>query len=228
MSESNRWLDEIDEQIRRKGLLDHPFYKAWTCGELSLESLRDYAVQYSKHVDAFPRYLSSLHAHTEDMAVRRHILENLNDEEAGSPNHPELWWQFAQGIGVDENELTTTDPQPETTNLIKHFLAACSQRSVAAGMAALYAYESQIPAVSRSKIDGLVEHYGVTSESVYEYFTVHEIADIEHSQVERELLGTLLNEENLEEVRATVAETLDRLYALLDGVSERHGIATAA
>ncbi|MFH0881390.1 MAG: hypothetical protein V2A56_00220 [bacterium] len=69
MSDAARILIEIDSRIRNRGMLDHPFYRAWTRGELSLESLKDYASQYAKHVDAFPRYLSSLHSHTVDPAT---------------------------------------------------------------------------------------------------------------------------------------------------------------
>ena len=228
MRDAEQILNEIDARINRRTLLDHPFYKAWTRGELSLDSLRDYAAQYAKHVDAFPRYLSSLHSHTADAGIRRHILDNLNDEEAGRPNHPELWVQFAEGLGVNPAEIRATAIRPETEALIDHFLTVCREGSVAAGLAALYAYESQIPAVSRSKIDGLIAHYGIEDEEIYRYFTVHEEADVEHSRVERELLSSVITAENESEVLDSVDLTLVRLYQLLDGVCDRHGISRAA
>ncbi|PYI63155.1 MAG: pyrroloquinoline quinone biosynthesis protein PqqC, partial [Verrucomicrobia bacterium] len=43
-------LDEIDNNIEAKHLLKHPFYLAWTRGELSNEALADYARQYYHHV----------------------------------------------------------------------------------------------------------------------------------------------------------------------------------
>jgi pyrroloquinoline quinone (PQQ) biosynthesis protein C len=52
---------------------------------------------------------------------------------------------------------------PETQSLVDRFRAACRDSGTAAGVAALYAYESQIPAVSESKIEGLRNFYG------YEY-----------------------------------------------------------
>ncbi|MFH0881391.1 MAG: iron-containing redox enzyme family protein [bacterium] len=158
----------------------------------------------------------------------RNLLDNLRDEEAGSPNHPELWMQFAEGLGISPTDIQKTVTRPETQALIDHFLSTCRKGSVAAGLVALYAYESQIPAVSRSKIDGLIAHYGITDEQVYRYFTVHEEADIEHSRVERELLTSCVSLENESEVLEVVDLTIDRLYALLDGVCERHGISRAA
>src|SRR2546421_8641010 len=93
-------VDRIDAQVAAKHLLTHPFYQAWTRGELSREALQDYARQYYHHVAAFPTYLSAVHANTDDQETRRQILANLVDEEAGEPNHPALWLQFAEGLGV--------------------------------------------------------------------------------------------------------------------------------
>ena len=92
----NEHLDKIDNDIAEKHLLKHPFYLAWTRGELSKEALTDYAKQYYHHVAAFPTYLSAVHAKCDDQPTRRQILSNLIDEEAGSPNHPDLWKQFAK------------------------------------------------------------------------------------------------------------------------------------
>ena len=87
----NQHLDKIDNDIAAKHLLKHPFYLAWTRGELSREALADYARQYYQHVAAFPTYLSAIHANCDDQSTRKELLKNLIDEEAGSPNHPELW-----------------------------------------------------------------------------------------------------------------------------------------
>ena len=217
-------LDRLDEVIRSRHLLDHPFYQAWTRGELSMEALRDYAAQYYQHVDAFPRYLSTLHSVTEDGEARRHILQNLVDEEAGHPNHPELWLQFANSLDLEDSAVKATAPQSETSTLIQHFMTTCG-KSTAEGLAAMYTYESQIPSVSETKIDGLQKFYGMNDPKGYEYFTVHMEADVEHSRVERELLGEFINDDNTDAVMTAVEGTLDQLYYLLDGVCERHGIA---
>src|SRR6201987_723672 len=107
-------LGEIDARVAGQHLLQHPFYKAWSRGELSLEALRDYATQYYHHVAAFPTYLSAVHAQTDNAEVRRHILSNLMDEEAGSPNHPELWLEFAESLGLERHEVKNSALWPET------------------------------------------------------------------------------------------------------------------
>jgi pyrroloquinoline-quinone synthase len=220
-----QYLEEIDNDIAEKHLLKHPFYLAWTRGELSKEALTDYAQQYYHHVAAFPTYLSAVHAHCDHQATRKQLLNNLIDEEAGSPNHPELWKKFADGLGVEDADRAQTEKQPETKNLINTFRSVCGQRSTAEGLAALYAYESQIPSICESKIDGLKKHYGFTKPEHYEYFTVHIGADREHSAAEREMLSRHLDAHNFESVIVSVNRVLDALWDMLSSVCRRHAIA---
>jgi len=221
----NQYLDTIDDDIAGKHLLKHPFYLAWTRGELSREALTDYARQYYHHVAAFPTYLSAVHAKCEDQTTRKELLNNMIDEEAGSPNHPELWLQFAEGLGVSDVEARNTTKEPETKNLIDTFRSICGDGSTAEGFAALYAYESQIPAICESKIDGLRTHYGFTNPKHYEYFSVHIEADREHSAAERKMLAAYVDKQNFESVKASVNRVLDALWEMLSGVCRRHVIA---
>ena len=221
----NQYLDKIDNAIAEKHLLKHPFYLAWTRGELSKEALRDYARQYYRHVAAFPTYLSAVHAKCDNQATRKQLLANLIDEESGSPNHPDLWLKFAEGLGVSDIDARNTQEQPETTNLIDTFRSICGNESTAEGLAALYAYESQIPAICESKIDGLKKHYRVTDPKHYEYFSVHIEADREHSAAERKMLGAYIDNNNFESVRESVHRVLNALWQMLSGVCRRHAIA---
>lgn len=217
-------LNAIDARIAAKHLLTHPFYQAWTRGELSIEALQDYARQYYQHVAAFPTYLSAVHSHTQDPPTRRCLLQNLIDEEAGSPNHPELWLDFAAGLGVSKEEATHAAVWPETRQLIDRFAAICRDRSTAEGLAALYAYESQIPPVAEAKISGLKRHYGITDPQGYAYFTVHQEADLAHSAAERALLESWVSDSNAAAVNTSVDQVLDSLWEMLSGVCRHHNI----
>jgi pyrroloquinoline-quinone synthase len=220
-------IDEIDALINEHSLLLHPFYQAWTSGELTLDSLRDYAAQYYHHVAAFPTYLSATHANMSNIQDRRLVLENLIDEEAGTPNHPDLWLQFAQSLGLKCYEVMSTPARRETKNLIEEFKNICSQKSTASALASLYAYESQIPAVAESKIRGLKQHYGFDDDDGIKYFTVHIEADKEHSAIERDLLSKYIDHDNAGETIESVERALNALWGLLTGVCERHGIECA-
>jgi pyrroloquinoline-quinone synthase len=218
-------IAEIDARVAGQHLLQHPFYQAWSRGELSLDALRDYAAQYYHHVAAFPTYLSAVHAQTDNPEVRRQILSNLIDEEAGSPNHPELWLQFAESLGLDRAEVQKSAQWPATRKLIEDFRSCCSNRGTGVGLAALYSYESQIPSVSEKKIEGLKQHYGFTNPDGYNYFTVHIEADREHAAVEAAQIAQLVDDSQRASALEATGEVLAGLYGLLSAVCDRHGIA---
>jgi len=221
----NEYINAIDNNIAERHLLKHPFYLAWTHGELSKEALADYARQYYHHVAAFPTYLSAIHAKCDDQSTRRELLNNLIDEEAGAPNHPEIWLNFVEGLGVSARDAQNAEKWPQTKNLIDTFRKVCRDGSTAEGVAALYAYESQIPAICESKIDGLKKHYGFADPKHYEYFSVHIEADREHSAAERQMLSAYIGKQNFDSVKVSVNRVLDALWEMLSGVCRRHAIA---
>src|SRR5438094_7201161 len=96
---------ELQARIAKFDLLCHPFYKAWSAGELSRVDLREYARDYYHHVKAFPTYLAELSMRLEESELRRAVLSNLADEKGGSdsanPEHAELWLDFAEGMGAE-------------------------------------------------------------------------------------------------------------------------------
>lgn len=223
METTTHYIDIIDRQIAARNLLSHPFYQSWTKGTLPRTALEDYARQYYHHVAAFPTYLSAVHSRCDDQETRLHLLANLMDEEAGRPNHPDLWVMFAGALGQEKTAVQSVSRHAETEALIERFRRACSG-DTASGIAALYAYESQIPAVAEAKIDGLNRFYGIDTPAGTAYFKVHIEADKEHSAVERNLLARYINEETLPAAQEAVGEVTDALWEMLSGICRRHNI----
>ena len=212
------WTREIDALVERKHLLKHPFYTAWTNGTLSMEALRGYAGQYYRHVLSFPTYLSAVHSETPDLETRQYLLENLIDEERGSENHPELWLRFAEGIGCKREDVRAAAPLPETAACDETFRRLASS-GPGAGLAALYAYESMVPAVAESKIDGLKRHYGIDDEATLRFFDVHLEVDEWHADVARDLLERTAPADRRSGAVQAASDGLDALWGLLDGVT---------
>src|SRR5579862_8629724 len=53
------FLEKLQASIAKYDLLSHPFYRAWSAGELTRDDLREYARHYYHHVEAFPCYLAA-------------------------------------------------------------------------------------------------------------------------------------------------------------------------
>jgi len=209
----------IDSKVAERAILNHPFYQAWTEGRLPLDTLRAYARQYFHHVEAFPRAVSAVHSACPDRDGRKMLAENLAEEEgvdAGKQDHATLWMMFACGLGESAEAIRAQDLNVETNALIDTF-RKLSRQSYAAGLGALYAYESQFPAVASAKIEGLIDRYGIADEETLRFFRVHESADVEHSAVCRALLDRLTDAEKAEAVAAG-EELAGALWNFLSGV----------
>jgi pyrroloquinoline-quinone synthase len=219
-------LNRIDAAIAEKNLLKHPFYQDWQAGKLSREALQLYATQYYKHVEAFPKHLRVLAARTEG-PLRDIVRENLAEEENPCGPHPKLWRDFAAAVGVGEDDVTSCPALPGTQAVVRTFREICGDRPVAEAVAALYAYEAQVPEIAATKIDGLKKFYGVDQPESIAYFTVHEEADKAHRAAWRNWLEQHASGSE-EEILATANEALDALWGALDAVHCKKAIAATA
>jgi pyrroloquinoline-quinone synthase len=215
----NEFLTALDALVAEKHLLKHPFYVLWSEGKLTREVLREYAISYYPQVANFPRYVSGVHAGCDDAALRQELLENLIEEERGGENHPALWRRFAGALGAPEAALSAAPRTPEVAAAVENFLELTHDGETVEGLAALYAYESQIPEISKTKREGLAAFYGITDEDAVRFFRVHEEADVWHRQVEREALGRVADTpEAREKALAAARRCLEALNGALDGV----------
>jgi pyrroloquinoline-quinone synthase len=205
--------ERLDLVIAERHLLKHPFYQAWTAGQLTPEVLRDYAAQYFAQVDAFPRFVSSVHSRCPEIEARKVLLENLADEEIHGVDHPELWLRFAEGMGVTREQVRSAKRLPTTDRLVETFYGLTSG-DWTEGLCALYAYESQVPAVAASKVEGLARFYGVTEARAIQFFKAHMHYDVEHAGAVGELVNRYADPARAEKA---AFEAADAQWKFLDG-----------
>jgi pyrroloquinoline-quinone synthase len=206
--------------VKEFDMLCHPFYVAWSEGRLTKEILGDYAKQYYAHVNAFPTYVSAVHSHCDSPSARRELLENLIEEERGDENHPELWLRFAEGLGVDRAEVLHAELLPSTKESVNRLKSLTHSDDYRVGLAALVAYESQIPAVAKTKREGLKSFYGIEKERAVSFFRVHESIDVLHNQIEMRMLqDSCADTESQERAIASAREGAKALWTFLDGIA---------
>jgi pyrroloquinoline-quinone synthase len=189
--------ERIDEARERWNVLRHSFYTRWERGELTREELGFYAGEYRHAVVALA-----------DSAAAAGDAEHAREE----AEHVALWDAFAAAL---ETPLDR-EPTPET--------AACerawSRTDRLEALAVLYAIESSQPAISETKLRGLVEHYGFRSDTDgTEYFALHAERDKEHARAARAALADTAPADTAR--LAKVAEDALRAnWLLLDGVEQ--------
>jgi len=225
---SEQFFDQLDTRIAKYDLLCHPFYQAWSAGELTREDLREYARDYYHHVEAFPSYLAELGIRLDESELRQAVLANMADEKGmadalgqESTPHSEMWLDFAEGMGAPR-DMRGHVPVPEITQLTGFFHRVASEGTPEEALAAFYAYESQVPRVAKEKARGLQQMYGA-DERVTAYFALHTTADVYHSQVWRQQLGKRLesNPQLADKALAAGENAAKALWRALDGIEVR-------
>jgi len=220
------FISRLQECIHKYDLLCHPFYRAWSAGELTREDLREYGESYYNHVAAFPTYLAQLGIRLEEGELRRVVLANMTDEKGGedafgSPerSHAELWLDFVEGMG---GKRVPKAPIKEVRALISWFQRVASEGTPEEALAAFYAYESQVPRIAAEKDRGLRDLYGADAKT-RGYFTLHTTADVYHSHVWRKQLEKRIaaNPKSAEKALAAAEGTARALWTVLDGMEAK-------
>jgi pyrroloquinoline-quinone synthase len=184
----------IDQARRRWDVLKHPFYERWESGELTRDELAFYAGEYRHAVVAVAEAAAAVGDH-----------EHAREE----ADHIALWDDFATAVEAPLDR----EPTPETADCA----AAWSPDERFRALAVLYAVESAQPAISRTKLAGLVEHYGFGDAPAAEYFRLHAERDLEHARAAREALAEAPAARRAELV-AVAERALEANWRLLDGV----------
>jgi len=84
----------LEAALAPRALLTHPFYQAWSAGELRADDLARYAEQYRFQVHALPELLRRARALTPDGETVAELSRNLDDEEGRTGvAHARLWEQ---------------------------------------------------------------------------------------------------------------------------------------
>ncbi|MFN7039050.1 MAG: CADD family putative folate metabolism protein [Alphaproteobacteria bacterium] len=214
------FASQLQTTLAKYDLLTHQLYQYWNEGKLTKNTLIEYAKQYYHHVESFPKCLSMILALSNDPEHRKVIIENLIEEEYNTPNHPELWLDFAKGLEVTATEVKNTDINKKTADLLNDFRNCC-KASYEEGLGALYAHEWQYSKIAETKKAGLKKFYGIEWESALKFFEVHSEIDVWHS----EQLTSLINkipEEKQEIVKKGAEKAAKALWGFLDGILEYH------
>jgi len=188
-------IERIDEARSHWNVLEHPFYASWERGELTRDALSFYAGEYRHAVIALA-----------DAAATAGDPAHAAEEAA----HVDLWDAFAGQLDAPLDR----EPRAETAGCADSWRAdgALEARAV------LYAVESGQPEIARTKLTGLVDHYGFTAGSRgTEYFELHATRDAEHAAASAEVLREAPAEEEDRLVAAATA-ALEGNWRLLDGV----------
>ncbi|MEX0803615.1 MAG: iron-containing redox enzyme family protein [Candidatus Binatia bacterium] len=158
---------------------DHWAWPAFTSGRVRKDLLHHHLEQeYATYIRDFPVMVGRAYVRCPIPAVRRSLAENLYEEEtgglvAGSP-HPELFLDYARGLGMDLSRFDNVSLLPAAKNY-RSFLDDATQRygwEISAAIVTIFvegskderrALDLTVPAAPPPPLDEhpLVKHYGL-------------------------------------------------------------------
>jgi pyrroloquinoline-quinone synthase len=212
----NLLIERIDYEIEKHSLLKHVFYQMWSEGKLTINHLQGYSKEYFQLVKVVPKFVENIFNAIADPSLKRAVGQNLKEES----EHIEPWIMFSTAMGVQRNDLTSYKGENETSMAVST-LSQLTERSLEEAVAAMYAYEKELPKISRSKIDGLKKFYGVQSNEATKYLEIHEEVDLRHSEVWKNILKTIPEEKQERALNAAII-SLEAQNKLLDSVQKKY------
>jgi len=201
----------LDTLRERWNVLEHPFYQRWSEGSLEREELAFYAGEYRHAVIALAEAVDAA-ARACEPAVRAQLAEHAAEE----ADHVALWDDFAAALGAG----TDRAPRPETEACRESWTAG---RDALEHLVAAFTIESGQPAISRTKLEGLIARYGFEEGPATDYFALHADRDHEHAAQSRELIEERLADADLDRLLAVAEGVLRGNWELLDGVDRASG-----
>ena len=215
----NSLLTDIDNEVERRSLLKHKFYQMWSNGELSLDQLKGYSKEYFQLVKIVPKLVENvgaMQAATGNGNQTAEIEKNMEEESS----HIVPWVDFSNSLGIPKEELLSYEGTDKTRKAVSSLLDL-TEKSFDEGVCAMYAYELELPKISRSKIDGLGQFYNISSQEAINYFEIHEEADVRHANVWRKLINSIEGKNQNLSLNAA-SKSLDAQNMLLDAVYEKY------
>ena len=209
-------VELINIEIEKQSLLKHPFYQMWSEGKLNANHLQGYSKEYFNLVQAVPEFVRNIRGLTNDASLEGMLAQNLREES----DHVEAWMKFAISLGVSRDELLNHRSARKTREAVLA-LNSLTRLSLEEAAAAMYAYESELPKISTSKINGLMKYYGIDNSDATSYFEIHKEADIRHAGMWRDILETV-SSDKIDSVFDAGFKSLEAQNRLLDSIQERY------
>jgi pyrroloquinoline-quinone synthase len=187
-------LKEISKILRKQYAWDaQPTYKLLMDGDPSIEQVRQFALQYGVFALHNHNYHGRLYVICPDPDWREKIAEVVYEEGTGrlfakGLRHNEIWLRFGESIGLTRKQMWNAELAPGSMALRVYFEWICGKSFLEGVAAHMLAGEAQVTGVFNRIAKNLKKKFKLSDADVA-FFTVHDVADEDHSGVGRELLG---------------------------------------
>lgn len=205
----------------------HPFWRDCFRGRLPVAALRCWAIDIYPFVRDFPWQYLHVAIKCRSVPALTGLCETIY-EETGCGQvklaHSELFKRYLFALGLQE---TDAHNEPQTASG-KHFWELVTEISREGTFVESLAcvglgVERPLPKFFPMVAKALERHYGLSEEAV-EFFSIHSVADVKHSQLAARLVAEAATTTAIQSrVKEIVLSVWDRQLAHLDELYAQHG-----
>lgn len=212
------FVDSVIKEIIQPGvdqLMELPYFTQLRAGKLPIKVLQGWSLQHFLHNHALLKGFALCmvkNGHEPDLF--KYFLYQLNEEQY----HPDLAKKFGLAIGLEEADFDKATPIFECLAHTSKTIHGMLLGSAAENRASALVNETMVCRYSEEHIDALRKYYGLNDKQI-QFFTVHAIADQEHTQMAGEVIAKHAHTDHHKQlVREAAAHMVRFKIAKFDGI----------
>jgi pyrroloquinoline quinone (PQQ) biosynthesis protein C len=215
---SQAFVDSVMEEIIQPGvdqLMALPYFTELRAGKLSTKRLQGWALQHYLHnVALLKGFALCMVKNSHDPDLFKYFLYQMNEEQY----HPDLAKKFGLAIGLRDEDFQNATPVFECLAHTSKTIHGMLLGSASENRASALVNETMVCRYSEEHISALTKHYSLNDKQI-QFFTVHAIADQEHTAMASELITKHAQTERQQElVREAARHMVHFKIAKFEGI----------
>lgn len=215
---SQAFVDSVIKDIIQPGvdqLMELPYFTELRAGKLSIKRLQGWAMQHYLHnVALLKGFALCMVKNSHDPELFKYFLYQMNEEQY----HPDLAKKFGLAIGLQEEDFAKATPIFECLSHTAKTIHGMLLGSASENRASALVNETMVCRYSEEHINALRQHYGLNDKAI-QFFTVHAVADQEHTAMASEIIAKHVNSERQQELVRDAARHMVRFkIAKFEGI----------
>jgi pyrroloquinoline quinone (PQQ) biosynthesis protein C len=215
---SQAFVGSVMTEIIQPGveqLMQLPYFTELRAGKLSANRLQGWALQHYLHnVALLKGFALCMVKNSHDPDLFKYFLYQMNEEQY----HPDLAKKFGIAIGLQDDDFEKATPVFECLAHTSKTIHGMLLGSVSENRASALVNETMVCRYSEEHINALRQHYGLNDKQI-QFFTVHAVADQEHTAMASEVIAKHAQSERQQELVREAARNMVRFkIAKFEGI----------
>ena len=170
-------IDDLQHTLQQRHPRPHPVRQLLLSGRLTKEQLQGWARNQFHEFRNIHRFFGIRYQKCPVPELRRMLLENMVEEEGEDlfggkyPSHRDLWVQFAEGIGIERDDILYYEPLPGIRAALEMYVSLVNQSHWAVAIGTGLVFEGGGPKRMKEEREALEKYYTWIPTTLFGFFS---------------------------------------------------------